>query len=370
MRKDEKLMHMTHIGRSMTATAALVICVSAWAGAAGLVPGVVVTEDGSAVIAMAPTGGVVALEVGTGEVRWTAIAGDRPLIVSDAVVVAQVERFENGQLTIGFLNLGDGTLLGRADLEIDPIARARVGEGLGERFDIASVPATGTQYLTWEYTARQVQGIAPSDNALAARTTDGAVSVDLTAMSAIPIDRGSVPMTEAPQPPDGFLQSLSGDRLAIEPVFVGEVWAALTIRPGPRGASVLKLRRWDAVNDVPLVDLTLWTGHMVHAWSSAGNQTVVVSAATHPGEWQEYTWSLFELGSGANAGEIRSPVARAPIVMLAGGSMLTVRPPVGRRVGTDWSETPRQLVVLDPETGAETWTRPLRDLAFRGPFPP
>ena len=52
-----------------------------------------------------------------------------------------------------------------------------------------------------------------------------------------------------------------------------------------------------------------------------------------------------------------------------GSRLVHEAPPSGRRVDGAWVEEPRTLRAFDLGTGAPAWSRPLRDPAYRGPYP-
>lgn len=364
---------MTHVSDTMKrASLAMVwlVVAAGWSGAASLAPGVVITPDRSTVVMMEPGGGIAALAADSGQAQWSSDAGDRPLLAVDGRVLAQTETFDLGRLELAVLALADGSVEAAFGVEIDPAVRARVGDGLGERFGIAAVSAAGQGFVTWEHVARRIQGIPPPPGQGLESMRNGALSVDLAAGTAIVVDPGDVPAVGPGTSPVGFQQLVAGERLLLEPVRSGAVWAAVAARSGPAGTTTLVLQRWDPAANRPLAEVELWTGQPLHVWSTVADDVVLIAARTHLGQWQEYTWSAYSLASGAAAGEVRSSVARAPTATLDGGLLITVRPPSGRRIGSDWSEQPRRLVALDAGTGAEAWSRPLRDLSFRGPFPP
>lgn len=344
-----------------------------WAGlsvAATLVPGVVVSEDRRTVLSMTPGGGLAAVAASTGEPIWSSGSADRPLAVDAGRVLAQREVLQPGRLELVAVALADGSTLGTSVISLPDSVRARVGDGLGERFAMSAVTAGGGRFATWDYSSRRVQGVAPEPGQGAPESARGAVAVDLATATAAAVDPTEVPVVTPPTPPAGFRQLVAGEALAVAPRPAGELWAAVAVRPGPAGSSTLVLLRWRSDDGQALPAVELWTGRPLHVWTSAGDELALVAARTHPGEWQEYTWSGFDLASGQPVGEVRSEVAMAPVAVLADGLLLTVRPPAARRVAGEMLASPRRLVALDAATGVVAWESPLRDLAFRGPFPP
>jgi hypothetical protein len=87
------------------------------------------------------------------------------------------------------------------------------------------------------------------------------------------------------------------------------------------------------------------------------------------GTLNDYRWTLAERATGKVVGVFDVPASLAPLTVAGSAVVYLARPSMRVEKGERRSE-PLRLRALDLSTGAELWTREVRDLRFHGPFPP
>jgi hypothetical protein len=82
----------------------------------------------------------------------------------------------------------------------------------------------------------------------------------------------------------------------------------------------------------------------------------------------DYAWSL-HMPDGTLLGKTLSRLSFSPFVVRE-GMLLFVSQPSERRVGEVMQFVPLSLRAVDLQSGAEAWSREIRDTRYQGPFPP
>jgi len=161
-------------------------------------------------------------------------------------------------------------------------------------------------------------------------------------------------------------------RLAESKSLPGPLWRADAVFAAAfcgRGAekSRITLRRWDARTGIALPDVVLSEeGHTIR-YPSADGRHLLVSRRT--GSDPDYEWVIFSLETGQRAATLHHPSPGARFFLADGLLVHEVRPASGLVEGRAIEE-PLALRAVDLASGRERWKRPLRDTAYRGPYPP
>ena len=293
------------------------------ARAAGLLGEGTVVDSASGVVFVArPKGGIEAIDLTTGASLWTSADAAKPLSITGGVLLAQAEPGEKGDLVLATLNPRTGALVRRSALALPAGIRATVADGLQGSFRVRAMaanavdpanPANTALFLAW--TATRVPGPTRGRRVRPSLGVEGGAA------------------------PSGVLRGVA--RLDLG---TGKIVAAV---PG------------EAAGAAGEVD--------AGRFSLDGRYTL--AAERIEGALNDFSWTLTERATGKVAGVLDVPASLAPITVAGSAVVYLARPSMRMEKGEARSE-PLRLRALDLSTGAELWTREVRDLRFHGPFPP
>lgn len=334
---------MNRFAASFIALATLAGLAPGAAQGAPLRDGVILDLERGAAYVHSLQGGIDAIDLASGNVRWNSRAAARPLLLSNGDLLAQGAPGPQGLFRLVTLDPARGTARQELVLPLPAGVRARVADGPSSTFRVqASAAAGGGLLVTWSASSgRLLQGMLPRpDEALegaganapaAARTPSafrqGAWRVDLAAR------RSEALSAEAAQAADTAVRAAHESARLAPSTSVRQLPSVdgrylLRSEPNPEGG-IARAHRW-----------------------------TVSEAATGPGAGKR-TWTL------------DAPVAMAPFAV-SGSQLLYVAQPAAWREtqGGPLVDRPLRLRALDLRTGAELWAVALADTAYRGPFPP
>jgi hypothetical protein len=103
--------------------------------------------------------------------------------------------------------------------------------------------------------------------------------------------------------------------------------------------------------------------------SADGKHVMHPEAVADDTVWDKYVWTVYDAGSGARLGQVKSHVRYAPFFVTR-TLLVTTTGPGLRQTGQGLVEEPLQIKAFDLTTGEVAWTQPIRDTANRLPPPP
>jgi hypothetical protein len=316
-------------------------------------PGVVVSLDKNEAYVMKPEGGVAAVELARGNELWLSREAAKPLTVSGDLLVSQAEPKAGGRaLRIVTLNTGeDGRPEVQQDVELPKGVNAMIVETPNRSFRAVARVATGEAAVAWEYAERPLRGARMGQEVL-------------------PDESAPVPGRDEP-----------GGRRALEEEEEEEEGGAMAVTTGSfrldlksgevsgkrLGASGAERRALRAAQGAPPASVpgvpepqfkSADGGHVMHP-ELVADDTV----------WDKYVWTVYDAGSGARLGKVKSHVRYAPF-FVTGTLLVTTTGPELRQTEQGVVEEPLQIKAFDLATGEVAWTQPIRDTANRLPPPP
>jgi len=99
---------------------------------------------------------------------------------------------------------------------------------------------------------------------------------------------------------------------------------------------------------------------------SADGRHVLVSTPTgNDTDWERYTLTVYERGTGKRLGEFKSHVSTVPFFVTDSRVVFETGPYTRQSV-----EEPPKIRAVDLTSGKEVWSKEVRDPEYRGPFPP
>jgi hypothetical protein len=349
-----------------------------------LIPGGVADASGTLGTFAAPDGGVVAVDLATGQQRWTTRAGRWPLAARAGwLAVAAPDPVQRNTLHVRFLRPADGKPIVDVPVRFpDGVLLSSEGDSVDGDVVIASHDAAlalsadtdgGRLRVTWLATSWIPSGFRPSP----VQKVSGVVRVDPASGA---VDHRAGPPVAAPAStllPAGFVPTRG--TLYWSWARHGANWSdqprAFQISPGIVGffsyesqpPQRLLLNRLQ--NGKPLPPIAIAAGEPVAPIVSLDGRHVVISrgVAEHP------AIELFDL---ARAGTTAFSTKLAPLAMkfrppytVIGPRLYFVAEDEGTSGPHNGTVFVRRLVALDGATGRVTWQHPLTSRFLPAPTP-
>ena len=296
----------------------------------GLHDGVVVDPASQTAFVMRPEGGIDALDLASGKVRWKSRAAERPLMMVDGLLVAQAAPGERREFVLVALAPAGGAERRRFTVDLPEGVQARVAAGPAQAFKLRTFVAGGAPIVAWTFESRPLRGVAPGREAptlgqepaslaraAAAPETEGAVQVDVSAGRAVPV--------------------------AIDPDEPAAARSQLAALAGAAGS-----RRLGSVDE----------RHVLVSEPS-------LDAANYR---TPYRWTIAD-AAGATLGTFDSSVSMAPFIVLS-TRLFYVAQPESHRAGAVMATAPLRLRALDVRAGTELWAVEVADTVYRGKMAP
>ena len=289
-----------------------------------------VAPDLGLAFVMRPGGGIEALDLASGDVRWRSEKAGRPLAVVDGRLVAQAEPGGAGSLALVVLETRNGTERSSTRVPIEQSVTASVADNAGGSFR-AWADASGSQLaVRWQHSTLSSTGGA--QGYLPAATEGQAPS----------IGGGEASFTVA------------GASLQLEQVNSLRPTAEQAVgRPALEEVSVAAVRS---------------SGRQL---LSADGRHVLISERIPSAEFRidHNRWNVFDRETGAKVASFRSVISAAPFVVVGRTLYYTSPAHVDRR-GERLVHRGAMLRAVELGSGNELWAKTVRDSSFRGPFPP
>jgi hypothetical protein len=329
-----------------------------------LLPGVVLDRSHPAIYLMRPDQGIDAVDPASGALLWSSREAAKPLLVYGDLLVAQTEPDRADNLGIAFLSRSDGTVRLAMDVPLPEGVTGSVANGLGTQFDVWAVVRQGRISIGWESVKRWVKPIPPRQRDALETRLKGGVLIDLLAKTTTRI--AAPPRPVLPRPRLAMDDAPTGEGVRTDGVF------ATTHMVRNAGSQRLVLQRWSTGTGALLEEVTLFAGDYHLRLPSADGQHLMVSReATRSGP-DGYTLLIFSLASGKLLGKIESQRSHAFFYVLGSTLFYESLPFFHRAVDGDDEIVfeSRKLCAVDLANDAVLWERPVRDITYRGPYPP
>jgi len=280
-------------------------------------------------------GGIDAVDLASGAVRWRSDKAAKPLALVGDRLIAQTGRGGNA---LDLVDLDARSGAARESVRIplpDGVAATLVDTPAGS-FRVRAEAAGSELVVRWEATGVAVaaQGYMPAASEGLAPSLDGQ-GTNVVAGEAV-LDLASSSLALKAGPEIRRTQSASMARAALEELSAPAV-------AGAEGRQML---------------------------SADGRHVLVterVDVAEHP--LQRHRWTLYERDSGTRLGSVPALVSATPFLVV-GTTLYHPAPAHAVRQNNRFVEQPAVLRAVNLKTGAEMWKASVLETAFRGPFPP
>lgn len=309
-------------------------------GVRALHDGVLVAPEHGLVYMMTPDGGIDGINLDTGVVSWRTEEAAKPLALAGDLLIAQAEPDVKGYLPIVSLDTrkaGGAQMVAR--IALPSTVRARIDDGLGKSFRTWVTADGHLASIVWNSSVESPSGtspdivnptISPAMDASSVAPTERRVNTAVRHEGAVQLDLIS-----------GRSQEVANSRARVQ-----------TLHP---------LRELSADKGL--------TGVAGRQFLSIDGRHVLVSERQAGGEIHErYRWTLFELATGEQLGQVSNRVSAAPF-LVAGKGLIYTSSPVSYHQEGRWVDSNLTLRSVDLVSGVERWSHELRDTQYRGPFP-
>jgi hypothetical protein len=303
--------------------------------------GVVIAPGHGVAYLMRPGGGIAAVDLASGTVRWRSDSAAKPLTLAGDRLIAQAESRGANALDLVVLDTRSGAARGSVRIPLPAGVVATVADTPAGSFRVQADSAASKLVVHWEatgitaagpaqgYLPAESEGQAPADKAgraLAPRVVSGEAVVDLAAPSPRLKTAQAAPSEGSGAPTRAALEELRA------PVVAGTAGRQLL---SADGRHVLVTEPMDAP------DFTLY----------------------------RHRWTVYERSSGDRLGSVPAMVSATPFLVV-GTTLYHAEPAHAVRREGRFVEQATALRAVNLETGAETWKAAVRETSFRGPFPP
>lgn len=286
--------------------------------------GVVIAPRYGFAYLMRPGGGIDAVDLASGAVRWRSDSAAKPLALAGDRLIAQ-KQSQGNALDLVSLDARSGAARDSVRIPLPEGIAATVVDTPSGFFRVQAAGAGSELVVRWEATdTGAAQGYLPAESeGLAPTTVTGAAVLDLASPS----------LKVKSEPAVRIAQSGTVVRASLEelrtPVVAGE------------GRQLL---------------------------SADGRHVLVTEPMDVADKLYRHRWTVYERG-GARLGSVPALVSAAPFLVV-GTTLYHTAPSHALVQEGRLVERPFSLRAVNLATGAEAWTKAAGETDFRGPFPP
>ncbi|HBL27724.1 MAG TPA: hypothetical protein DD490_12875 [Acidobacteria bacterium] len=275
---------------------------------------------------MRPRGGVEAIDLASGAVRWHSDQAAKPLALTGDRLIAQVDNAGANALDLAVLDARSGASRDSLRMPLPEGVRASVTDTLDGTFRLQA-RGTGTELMVaWEATATATQGYLPAE--------DEIQSPSVVAGSAV-LDLSTPRLLLKAEPAVRQVRSASLSRASLEEV-------SSRVVAGGQGRQLL---------------------------AADGRHVLVTEPAKGAkNPLERHRWTIYDR-SGARLGSVPAMVSATPFLVV-GSTLYHVAPAHAFLRDGKLVERPAALRAVNLTTGKETWTKAAGATTFAGPFPP
>jgi len=332
--------------------------------------GIVVAPATKSIYLMRPAGGIEAIDLASGRARWTVTAADRPLLLHGQILLAQAEDDAGPGILrlIAVDTTAPGGVVSRFDVPLPAGISAGIDDAPNRSFRVDAWSRGESIIVSWAYEESRATGgeHAPAGLALD-RHEAGGVEIDLRDGRLRELGEMDRRRLQAGRSPG--LARLIETGAAPVATWRGDTFHS-ALSPGSPGTGIVTIKRWSSATGDPLPDLAISTGTSTVRSPSADGSHLLASrmiGVTPAGE-EDYLWTIFSLETGSPTAQVHGATPGAWF-FISGALLVHEVRPVTREAADRKQRQPTMLRAVDLGSGAEVWSRALRDTADRGPLP-
>jgi len=278
------------------------------------------------------SGGIDAVNLATGKLRWRSDKAAKPLSLVGDRLIAQANGRGGKALEIVVLDARSGASRDSVRIPLPEGVVASVVDTPAGSFRVRTDNTASGMVVRWEATG---VGVAA---------------------------QGYVPAEEEGQAPGSGLEAVSGEAV------LDMTSKVLTIKAEPsvrRTQSTSMVR--SAMEELSSPAVSGIEGRQL--LSADGRHVLVTETVESADPLYRHRWTMYERASGARLGSVPALVAATPFVVI-GKTLYHTVPAHSVRKDGKFVENPTSLRAVNLTTGVEAWKTALLETSFRGPFPP
>ncbi|HYY55987.1 MAG TPA: hypothetical protein VE842_01585 [Pyrinomonadaceae bacterium] len=300
-------------------------------------PGLLIHPTLNVAYVMTPDG-VAAVDIATGSKQWTTNAAAKPLALAGNLLISQVEpRTAGNRLELVALDIqrrGAPTVRGATEMPAN--VRVSIGETLQGTFLIEAHPVANNVLLDWSFRRVPRRGMRGK-------------SEDPEQMKS----RDAEPLGQ-------------GLRQVETTTTGGELRMSLSTGAVTRQDSrTLSLNTQKSRPNVLLSERVSDEGESRYE-SADGLHILASERVADDRVWDKYRWTVYERSTGRRLGEFRTHLSFNPFVVRDSLVIFETTPFVLRGAPTE----PAKLRAFSLSNGREAWSVEVREIVYRGPYPP
>ena len=292
-------------------------------------PGIVIDPAANIIYAMTPEG-VAAIDLASGAKRWTTNSAAKPLAITSNRLISQVEpKIRTNQLELAVLDTTEkGVIAARGVTELPSFVRVAIGQTLEGRFESEARTLANSAVVTWRYARQPLRGLVREP------------------------ERGTTNVVPQAQSTGGQPSAEGAVQMDLTTGAVSPAAADLAAHPS--------VRRWSLEANEKI------SGAGATQYESADGRHILASEQIADDKtWAKYRWTIFERSTNKRVGQFQTHLAFTPFVVRDSMLIYETTPYIRGK-----SAEPAKLRGVSLATGQETWSVEVRELEFRGPFPP
>ena len=295
-------------------------------------PGIIIDPAANVAYVMVPEG-VAAIDLTSGAKRWTSNAAAKPLAITGSRLIAQVApRTRTSRLELAILDTSQrGAVALRSAADLPSFVRVAIGQTLEGKLETEARVQGNDAIVGWRFEQLPLRGILEESEAVGSdvapltsqragtqRAAEGALQIDLT----------------------------TGAVSAAGPNLIGNARVAAP--------------RWIAMASEKI------SGAAPTQYESADQRHIMASERIGDDKtWAKYRWTVFDRSTNTRVGEFQTHLAFTPFVVRDSILIYETTPYI-----RNGREEPAKLRGMNLTSGQEAWGVEVRELEYRGPFPP
>jgi hypothetical protein len=306
-----------------------------------LAEGILVDPANATVVLMQPAnasnrGAVESVHIPTGETKWVSPSGEKPIDINQGRVIAQAKAEERNGLKLTVLRGETGEEVKTQSQSLAATINASIAATPEGKFTVVARGTNDSETISWQFRSRLPQGVRPG-----ALPTPPQLSDAPATANAAPIRIGAT---------SGTLQ-FNLETGELRPLNVEAPVAAMATLATDAVAEV----KLEGVEGEQVVTAD---GKHVAASVRTGDDTV----------FEKYQLSIYNKDTRNRIGGFNSHLAM-PRILVTNERILVLLDPHSKTVDGREVNVPRTLKAYAMD-GKEVWSRAVRDIEFRGPYPP
>lgn len=284
--------------------------------------GVILDKNSTTIYASNPKGGIDAIAIATGSIKWHSDHAELPIMLRDAQLIAQADSQIANNLSLKTLDVNTGSSVQNKQLLLPSKVNAPITAELNQKFDIwVDYDSNPNGDINWQYHYKLMQGISPA-KPIKAQYTYGKIAIRDSSL----LNKVSMQTQQ---------QKHQNPNKHIEGTFLNNL-------------------KTDANN---------------RQFISINSQHILLSKRNEkPSIFNNYIWKIYDR-NGQLLGFLNNSISYSPF-LVSGQTIVFITQPFSKSTKDGLFKSPLSLQAYSLDSGKSLWTKEIRDFRYLGPFPP